>query len=577
MKKTLISAAILISSAANAAAFGSKAEVIAVLEVRSRLSASDRKLIDAQELTDQIRETARRALPEARVQGCGGDCDLRTARELGASRALTSELLRADNGFLVSLDLYDTSAGKLLNSASAIAATPEELIEAVAGAVIDLVRPQQDQIVVVSMGPDGLPDLPEVSPPPAPALHLGIDANLLVAYDKARSAEARGRDHPDEAALAWRDVAHRGGRNPFRDMAAARANQWETYAATRRAYQAQLASDSAGLRKSLPLPSVTDAAKLDALLRFARAYGVEKATPMLGLLAAPALRSRAETALGCEARDAAKCLLMAHAADEAKDPKAALQYLDDACSAGAAEACAESGDRWLRPATRDAARAIAALQRGCAAFNGLACARLARVYEEGDGTAANALIAGEMRDKACAAGDGRSCRQRACTADTDNRALELWQMGCSRGDAPSCALAQLAAPRPSTPAPESEKTAAKPAAAPPAVTAQAEVSKARQRLGVTLVAVGVLAAASAAFIAAADGHEGFLSHRFERFYSLHREAERSRKGLMYAMGAAALLSGGVGVAILLTRPEPAAPQVRVGIAPGALLLSGTFP
>jgi hypothetical protein len=217
------------------------------------------------------------------------------------------------------------------------------------------------------------------------------------------------------------------------------------------------------------------------------------------------------------------------------------------------------------------------LQRGCAAFNGLACARLARGYEEGDGTAANTLLAGEMRDKACAAGDGRSCRQRACTADTDNRALELWQMGCSRGDAPSCALAQLAAPRPSTPAPEPEKTAAKPAAAPPAVTAQAEVSKARQRLGVTLVAVGVLAAASAAFIAAADGHEGFLSHRFERFYSLHREAERSRKGLMYAMGAAALLSGGVGVAILLTRPEPAAPQVSVGIAPGALLLSGTFP
>src|SRR5439155_23018509 len=173
----------------------------------------------------------------------------------------------------------------------------------------------------------------------------------------------------------------------------------------------------ARLRKILPLGSVTDAAKLDSLVRFARAYGVEKATPMLALLAAPPLRSRAEIALGCEARDASKCLLMAHAADEARDSKAALGYLDDACSAGAAEACAEAGERWLRPATRDAARGIAALQRGCAALSAPACARLARVYEEGDGTNANAVLAGEMRDKACAAGDGRSCRQRACTAD----------------------------------------------------------------------------------------------------------------------------------------------------------------
>ena len=369
MKNALFAAAILISFEASAAASAQKADVVAILEVRSRLTAADRNLIDVAELNDRIREIAIRAMPGSRVQGCGADCDLRAARELGADRAVSGELLRADNGFLVSLALHETDTGKLINSASAIGATPEELEEAMAGAVVDLFRPAQDPIVVVSMGPDGLPELPDAPVPEGPAVNLAVDANVLVAFDKARTVELKGRDHPDDAAAAWREVSRLAGKNPFRDLAAARADHWENYAVTKRAWEAQLASDSARLRKILPLASVTDATKLDALVRFGRAYGVEKALPMLALLAAPPLRARAEMALGCEARDAAKCLLMAHAADEARAPKAALEYLDDACDAGAAEACAEAGERWLRPATRDAARGIAALQRGCAALS----------------------------------------------------------------------------------------------------------------------------------------------------------------------------------------------------------------
>src|SRR5713101_1960771 len=126
MKNALIAAATLISSAAGAAALVHNPDVVAVLEVRSRLTAADRKLIDAAELSDQIRELAQRAMPDSRIQGCGAGCDLKAARELGAERALTGELLRADNGFLVSLALYDTGTGRLISSASAIAATPEE-------------------------------------------------------------------------------------------------------------------------------------------------------------------------------------------------------------------------------------------------------------------------------------------------------------------------------------------------------------------------------------------------------------------------------------------------------------------
>ena len=187
------------------------------------------------------------------------------------------------------------------------------------------------------------------------------------------------------------------------------------------------------------------------------------------------------------------------------------------------------------------------------------------------------FLAGEMRDKACAAGDGKSCRLRACSADSDNRAFELWEMGCSRGDATSCALAQLAAPKPAgAPAARKEEAvaaASKPAAAPVAATEQ--TSHARMRLGVTLVSVGIIAAAGAAFIATQDGHDGF-SGRFGRDYlSEHRDVPRS--GFVFALGAAAVLAGGAGAAILLTRPEPEAPKVSLGVAPGALLLSGSFP
>src|SRR5207302_760358 len=88
---------------------------------------------------------------------------------------------------------------------------------------------------------------------------------------------------------------------------------------------------------------------------------------------------------------------------------AGRRALDAACAAGAANACAESGDRWLQGELRDPARAIGALQRGCDASSAAACVRLARVYEEGEGASPNAKTGLDFREKACAAGDGRSC------------------------------------------------------------------------------------------------------------------------------------------------------------------------
>ena len=82
-----------------------------------------------------------------------------------------------------------------------------------------------------------------------------------------------------------------GGANPFRETAEMRARQWEIYDDTRRAYEAQLAHDTSQLHKILPLASVTESAKLDLLMRFARAYGAAEAAPLISLLPGVALRS----------------------------------------------------------------------------------------------------------------------------------------------------------------------------------------------------------------------------------------------------------------------------------------------
>src|SRR5439155_1213855 len=157
-------------------------------------------------------------------------------------------------------------------------------------------------------------------------------------------------------------------------------------------------------------------------------------------LPSAALRERAELSLDCEVKEAHACLQLARIADAAKDAKEAQEFLDRACAAGGADACAEAGDRWLSGDARDPARAISALQRGCDSSNAAACVRLARAYEEGDGTAPNAKAGTDLREKACAAGDGKSCRRLAGVSDEPGHIADLLRKGCDGGDSMSCAL-----------------------------------------------------------------------------------------------------------------------------------------
>jgi TPR repeat protein len=430
-----------------------------------------------------------------------------------------------------------------------------------------------------ALAPSALPGLPEAPAPlDAQPVDLDVDPDLLVLYDAARTADSSGKERPDEAAGAWNAVAQAAGDNPFRQTAAERARQWETYAGGKRAFDARRMSDSSRVRKVLPLRWVSDWIKLELVARYARAYGAERASRLLPQVRLPALREQASLAVACEAREPEKCVALARAADGANETQVAVGYLDRACTAGSASACAEAGDRLLAKPARDVQRALATLQRGCAAEGAQACARLAQVYEEGDGAAIDLAFASELRNKACAAGDGRSCRRLACLIDpgassaAKARAEELWASACRSGDLQSCALAKAAAgPEPA------HAVQAQPAATPQADGTQAfDAARAaldrRQSLGFGLVALGAVLGSGAAVIA----FDAANDPRFTRGRDFTPASART-PGMAYVLGGGALISAGVGLSLLLTRPDPEPAKLSVGVGPGAVLVSGALP
>jgi TPR repeat protein len=550
---------------------------LSVQEIRSRLPAGESEAADAGALADEVRDVARRILPDLRVTD---------AREIG-DFAVTGELVRLENGFLVTLELRETKSAKLSGTASAAAGTPEELVEGVASAAVRLFRGYKEAALLV-MAPAAQPA------PPAPLAKLAaaeVDAYVLVAIDEARGAELQ---NPDDAASAWRAVAELPGANPYRETASERAKEWQAYAEGKRAFDAQLSRDTARLKKVLPLAAVTDATKTELLVRYTRAYGAQKATALLPLLP-PAARPAAEFSVGCEAKQAAKCVALAMAADDAK---VAAGYFEQACAAGDAGACAEAGARFLRAETRDPERAVAALQRGCASGGGAACARLARVYEEGDGAFVNLALAAETREKACAARDGASCRKLACDVPSElPRAAELWQRGCKEGDSISCALAQVAAPhadsvvrsqvaeaargaRPASTAAAAKSASSSPATAAAQATPETAPS-ASSRRGAGYAFLGFATAAAAGgilFMALQSPDEGYR-HYSRNQLSEPRAASASGsglRGLPLILGAGAVVSAGTGIGLLLS--SPASPsKLSVGVAHSGVVLSGSLP
>ncbi|HET7787518.1 MAG TPA: hypothetical protein VFL36_16220 [Myxococcales bacterium] len=563
-----------ICAAALAISLPGRADTVAVLDLDSRVPATE---IGVAPLAEQVRTVAARILGGSRIldaETCSRHCD---PRAVGADLVVSGELARGGDGYLVTLELRRARSDRLVGAASATGASADELADAVAEAAVDLFRAQKE-VSAVNFSPAVLPEVPQPAPLMAGgAVNLDVDANVLVAYDDARTVEQTGTQRPDEAAAAWRAVAELGGENPYREMAAARARQWQDYAEGKRAFDEQLARDTSRLRKVLPLAFVTEGTKLELVSRYARAYGGARAGPLLVLLPGE-LRGRARLAIGCEDKDAASCVALARAADKAHDPQGALDALDRACSANSAEACAEAGDRWLRPETRDVARALPALERGCAAGSARACARLARVYEEGDGTAPSVSLAADLRDKACANGDGKSCRRLASVVEDEARAAALLKKGCADGDARSCAMASAVAPQ--AQATDAVAKSGAPAAPPAPKPALPEATESHDNTaGLALMGLAAVAVGGAVVMAVpmpADHGRGGGSRR--GLTEAQPAATSSRTGLVIGLSAAAAISATTGMVLLFSHhSDPEKPKVNVGVSPAGLVISGTMP
>jgi TPR repeat protein len=579
-------ASLFVASIAFSAAAAQQGETIAVLELRSRVHP-----VAAAELSDRLREAVRRTVPDARIVDREGDADF----------VVSGKVTRGGMGYRAWIELRDRG-GDLVQRASATGSTRRELGEAIEGAAADLLRSRSEGLAggPLTIAPVVLPEVPAPAEPVSEegALNLEASANVLVAWDRARRLEARGKENPEEAADAWRRLVGMGGQNPFREIAATRAQRWDAYAAAKHASDTQRERDTARLRKILPLASVTDSAKLEMLVRFAGAYGFDKVSPLVALLPSPELRARAELSLDCEVKEAHACVQLARAADEAKDVKAAVEFLDRACTAGSAEACAEAGDRWLQGEVRDPERAVPALQRGCDSGSAAACVRLARVLEEGDGVPADAKLATDAREKACSAGDGRSCRRLAGMTDEAGRVADLLRKGCDGGDGVSCALASkepalvqrqlreaaAGAKKPAASTATPARAVEPPPSAPNAPPPRTELTQPRDRRGpaaVGLLVFGAVAGASAVMLSmdgGSDHHDReYRSGRNLVMQSGSQSSSPMRTVLTVAMGGAAVLSTGAALAVIFSKPKkPEEPKVDVGFSPVGVVVSGTF-
>ena len=606
---SLLIALISLSAAPGRAAPAAAADapVVAVLDFKSGLEAEGSRQIDAAALADLVRAIARGAVPKAAIitreetrtatldaetaKACGQDCDVSMARELSADVVVGGSLFRMGQGYRVALELHSVIDNKLIGRTSASGVTPEELAASLARAAIEVFKPLQAGSAPVALGPAALPELPlPASTPKRPGAVDLDDADLLVAVDNARTVDARGQAQPDEAASAWRAVAEFGP-GPYKSLAESRARQWQVYAASKRAYDAQRTSDEDRLRKLLPLQWIDGAVKTELLVRHARVYGAEHAMPFLKLLADAATRDRASAALGCEARDAGKCVLLARYAEADKDPAAALGHLDKACDYGSGDACLEAGERFLREPNRDVAHATAALDRGCNLKKAASCVRLARLYEEGDGVKFDRAVASVLRDQACNAGDGKSCRRLACLADetgprNEARISELWRKGCAAGDADSCVFSgSVLRTNPTAARTGPLLTPERPARSQSELAAAAARTERNRSIGVGLLTLGAATVAGVVLVSANELH----GDRDGRYRHDYRGSSMARmwplNPLATLLGAAGVISASAGIAMLLGGGEPAvvpppattAPKTAVSISPNGVMLSGTLP
>jgi TolB-like protein len=131
---------------------------LAVLEFDNDLRGTDKVEIDRTYFSDQVRGAVPRVLPRIKVmtrentaeilktygrtiEGCVGECEVETGRMLGADYIVSGRLTKVGHRFKLTLRMHRTEDSALISSAAASGISAEELDDATAKAVGELLEP----------------------------------------------------------------------------------------------------------------------------------------------------------------------------------------------------------------------------------------------------------------------------------------------------------------------------------------------------------------------------------------------------------------------------------------------------
>lgn len=244
--------------------------------------------------------------PGSELAECLGDCEVETARRIGAELVVTGEVVRFHGGLRATLRLHASSSARLLAAETAQAADPGAMEQALQRATdalgSALVDTEPGPAVVYE--PAKLPPVPPVEGAPDPAAanqSIGlslrdVDVEALELYERALQVEEQADATSEARAEAWRDLAARP--SAYRAVAEQRAAAWTRRAESERAAQSARAerrrlveADWARIERLCRLRVVSTADKQRWLGEFIQAFGGDPEVREL-VLKAQTLRSK---------------------------------------------------------------------------------------------------------------------------------------------------------------------------------------------------------------------------------------------------------------------------------------------
>lgn len=132
--------------------------VLAVLDLRNKLTGAAREQVDTAYLTDVVRSAALDAAPGLQIMTrenvlvllkasgkslseCEGECEVDTGRRLGADLIISGEVLQFGSNLKINLKLHETGQGRLLSASQASGGNADGLDREMPGAIRKLMKP----------------------------------------------------------------------------------------------------------------------------------------------------------------------------------------------------------------------------------------------------------------------------------------------------------------------------------------------------------------------------------------------------------------------------------------------------